>query len=618
MKKESPTPSESEQERPTFPQAVKRLVGLIPDSYRKQTLGVGALMLLNALLELTGVAGVLPVALTVAEPESLEQEGVLRSLFLLSGFEEVRHFALLMLVIFVLLIVAMNVCSAATLWATNWLSLRMQHELSCRLLKQYLTRPYAWYLDRNTSALSKDVLHEVDQVTGILFLGGLTVLTKSLAAGVILLGLVVLEPYVAIGTMILVGLIYQRIFKSCRTLLNQIGTKRVEAQALRFKGVSEALASVKEARAFRSRSQLHAQFREHSSTYSDVRVQYALVGEVPRYLTEMLAILGILAVLLYLTTSQAATAIPLMGVYIMAVWRVVPAVQSVYRNAVNFQFYLPALDALYEELVLESPSGWGLEVAPPVPFEREVKLEQVVFSYPRSEEPALQGIDLTLPKNTSVALVGRTGEGKTTLADVVAGFLEPDSGRIWVDDLELTDENRGSWRDYVGCVPQEIYIADDTVARNIALGVLPEEIDLEHVKRVACIANVDEFVEAELPQGYDSVLGERGVSLSGGQRQRLGIARALYHRPRFLILDEATNSLDSLTERAVLDAIQELSEGTTFLVIAHRLSTVRACDQVCFIKAGRIEARGSFEELEEKVPELWEWVQLDRSGVRGD
>ena len=211
-----------------------------------------------------------------------------------------------------------------------------------------------------------------------------------------------------------------------------------------------------------------------------------------------------------------------------------------------------------------------------------------------------------------MALIGRTGDGKTTLADLVAGHFEPQEGEVRVDGKVLDKTTLASWRSLVGVVPQEIFLADDSVRFNIALGSGNDEVDEEAMIAAARSASIHQFIVDDLPQGYETRLGERGVSLSGGQRQRLGIARALYHDPPFLILDEATSALDNLTEKHVLDAIDKLSKKKTLLVIAHRLSTVKACDQVCFINRGKIQAIGTYQELEQSLPELKALVEAEQ------
>jgi ABC-type multidrug transport system fused ATPase/permease subunit len=230
-------------------------------------------------------------------------------------------------------------------------------------------------------------------------------------------------------------------------------------------------------------------------------------------------------------------------------------------------------------------------------LERQLELVDVHYAYPKAARPALRGISLSIAANSTVGIVGGTGAGKTTAVDLILGLLRPDQGNILVDDEPITAENLRSWQDNLGYVPQQIFLIDDTVSANIAFGLLPGKRDPAAIERAARLAELHDFVCAELPQGYDTMVGERGVRLSGGQRQRIGIARALYHDPDVLILDEATSALDNLTERAVMQAVQNLGHKKTVIMIAHRLSTVRNCDIIFLLERGVVVAKGKYDEL---------------------
>lgn len=566
------------------------------------------MMLLNGVMELVGVAGLWPVMLAGIDPDQVQENSFLNFLQTSSGYEEHSHFVLFLLAIFVVLVIFLNICGAVTLWMSVYFSQQVRHHLSKDLLKTYLEKPYLWYLGRNTSALTKDVLYEVDQITQFLVFRFLEILTNGLSGGLIFVGLVLLEPYLALGTIAILTILYSQIFRFFRNRLQVVGEERKLVTEQRFKVVTEALAGIKEAKAFERRSSFLSNYDQLSLRQRDVSVANQLIAELPRFVTEALAVVAVLGAIVYFSLKHQDVAFPLTGVYIMATFRLVPAAQKVYRNAVDVKFYLPALYAIHEELVRPVSQGWLLENKEPLEFEKEIQLSDISFHYPDSEKRTLKNIDLHIPKNSSLALIGRTGDGKTTLADVVAGHLEAQAGTIAIDGEVLTPTKLASWRRLVGTVPQDIFLVEDTVRHNIALGSVEGEIRQEDLERAAQNASIHDFIVNELPQGYDTVLGERGVSLSGGQRQRLGIARALYHDPPFLILDEATNALDNLTEKSVLDAITNLCQQKTLLVIAHRLSTIKACDQVCFLKEGEIQAIGTFDELESSLVDLQELV----------
>ena len=293
--------------------------------------------------------------------------------------------------------------------------------------------------------------------------------------------------------------------------------------------------------------------------------------------------------------------LPLLAVYVLAVQRLIPNIKEVFRGASQVRYYGPIVDALYDDMM-------GMPPAPPIsdrkllkqpvvvhPFREQLALRDVAFTYPSASGPALKNINLEIRKNSTVGFVGATGCGKTTLVDILMALLEPASGELLVDGASVPDLR--AWQRNFGYVPQQIYLSDDSVAANIAFGIPEEERDMDAIERAARIANLHDFVTQELPDGYDTAVGERGIRFSGGQRQRVGIARALYHDPNILVLDEATSALDTVTEDAVMEAISRLMHTKTIILIAHRMTTVKNCDRIFMLDRGEIVATGTYDEL---------------------
>ena len=314
---------------------------------------------------------------------------------------------------------------------------------------------------------------------------------------------------------------------------------------------------------------------------------------------EVFAYAGIVAVTLaFVLKGQGTTAIPSLALYALAGNRLVPIFQQFFAAAITIKYHTRAVESLEADLavVRNSTRHDLVEHDQPLSFKNEITLTNLSFKYPSANRPALNQVTLTIPQNQSIGLVGRTGSGKTTLADVILGLYPPASGTISVDGINLVESNERAWRQRVGYVPQNVFLTNASIARNIALGIPEHLIDHSAVVRAAQMAQAEEFI-AQLPDTYDTVVGERGVKLSGGQRQRLGIARALYHNPDVLVFDEATSALDGMTEDAVMQAVQSLSAERTMILIAHRLRTVQACNRIVMLDAGRVVADGTYDEL---------------------
>jgi ABC-type multidrug transport system fused ATPase/permease subunit len=359
------------------------------------------------------------------------------------------------------------------------------------------------------------------------------------------------------------------------------------------------LHGVKELRVLGRESASTAEFKKSFSELTETQASNQLASALPRYVIEVFAYAGIVAVTLaFVLKGEGTAAIPSLALYALAGNRLVPIFQQFFASAITIKYHTRAVESLQADLavVRNSTSQDFIEHDQALTFKKEIVLKDLTFQYPSANRPALNQVSLTIPQNQSIGLVGRTGSGKTTLADVILGLYSPASGTISVDGVNLVESNERAWRKRVGYVPQNVFLTNASVARNIALGIPEEQIDHAAVKRAAQMAQAEEFI-SQLPDGYGTMVGERGVKLSGGQRQRLGIARALYHNPDVLVFDEATSALDGMTEDAVMQAVQSLSAERTMILIAHRLRTVQACHRIVMLEAGRVVADGTYDEL---------------------
>jgi ABC-type multidrug transport system fused ATPase/permease subunit len=389
----------------------------------------------------------------------------------------------------------------------------------------------------------------------------------------------------------LFALAYGGIFVASRRYLRRVGREAVAAGAARLTAVNEALGGFKDLKVSGREAAAFARYEAPSRRYAEVQAAVMAIAGLPRYALEAVAVGGmvIVASLMAGREGSFADTLPLLGAYAFAGLRLMPAMQNLFNALARLRFVRGSLedelrDARDEEPLAEAPE--------PLPFADTLTLRGVTFAYPGTDAPTLRDLDLTLHRRRSLAIVGRTGSGKSTLVDVLLGLLEPASGVLEVDGVAVRPEQRRAYRRLFGYVPQSIYLLDDTIERNVAFGMPDAAIDAAAVRRACALAQIGEFIERELPDGYATVVGERGVRLSGGQRQRIGIARALYHGPEVLVFDEATSALDVHTERQVYQALEGLARTHTVVTIAHRLETVANVDRVVVLDGGEVVDAG--------------------------
>jgi ABC-type multidrug transport system fused ATPase/permease subunit len=473
-------------------------------------------------------------------------------------------------------------------------------------VEAYLHQPYDWFLRQHSADLGKTILSEVTLVINGSIVPMMQILAQGAVAVAIIGLLVSVNPQIAAIMFIGLGTIYSVIYFSLRRYLTRIGTERVALNRLRYQVTHEIFSGIKDVKVAGLEDSSLQRFTDPAKRYARYQTASQLVAQLPRYALELVALGGMLSLVVYAmnVSGDLSAALPLMALYALAGFRLMPALQQIYAYLTKIRFSGPALGRLHADIRVVSGSekyaNPGDDVVAPMSLESGLALEKVSYRYPEAQGPALDSLSMSIPAHSIVGFVGTTGSGKTTAVDVMLGLLTAQTGRILVDGTPVTTENLRSWQRAVGYVPQQVFLTDDTVAANIAFGVSADEIDVGAVERAALIANLHDFVTNELPQGYQTLIGERGVRLSGGQRQRIGIARALYYDPEILFLDEATSALDNMTEQAVMDAVHNLGHKKTIVLIAHRLSTVRDCDTIFILENGRLVDQGTYQGLLEK------------------
>lgn len=580
----------------------RKIFDLLSPRERWRFLILLVLVLFMGLFELVGVASILPFLAVLTDPGLIETNPILAQVRQITGVTDERQFMTVLGFGIMTIILVSMVFKIATLYALARFSNMRRFTLSRRLMEGYLSHPYVWFLDKHSSDLARTVNGEVNAVVS----GSIIPLTQIIAQGVVIVFLMALllrtDPLIALSAIAVISVAYLIIFLVVRRRLGAIGKIRVAANRERSKATLEALGSLKDVKLQGLESSYVKRFRVPALAGARAAASSQIIGELPRHLLEALAFGGILAIVLAMLARSDGTLVdilPTLGLFAFAGLRMFPAMQAVYRAMTTLRFNEATLD-LVHDAIMEVEKGRGERPRPPregaLPLGREITLRDVTYSYPSTETPVLNALNMTINAKTTVGIVGGTGAGKTTAIDVLLGLLLPDEGYLEIDDTPIDRSNVRRWQMSVGYVPQQIFLIDDSVAANIAFGVPPEKRDVQKVETAARLARLDGFV-ADLPQGYDTHVGDRGVRLSGGQRQRIAIARTLYHDPDVLIFDEATSALDNVTEREVMEAVNNLAHTKTIIMIAHRLSTVRDCDEIFLMEKGRVVAQGPYDKL---------------------
>ena len=578
-----------------------KLFGIFTPRDRVKYVLLGMLTAALGVIESVNVASVLPFLAILADPAIIHENTYLAWAYGWSGAESDREFLVMVgIVVFGMILFTQGFRAFVIFRTVNFARMR-EHEISTRLMEKYLAQPYVWFTGRNSNDLSKTLLQEVGQACGHTIMPSIRIVAQCLIIILLLSLMVAVNPEVALIVSSVVGGLYLLLMWRTSSLLRRLSEQRVDSNRRRFRIAANAFSAIKEIKLAGLEHQFKSRFTAQSSLYVSSAARNQLVTDIPMYFFEALLFGGIiLLILLLLARSDGNfdSIMPTLGIYALATARIFPAAQGFYRNLNLLRFGSRLLDDMAREfskvtdLALPAPGTVG----EPLRLCRHLTLEDVVYTYPGTNEPVLRGLSLRIPVNTTVGIVGGTGAGKTSMVDIILGLLAPQSGRVIVDDVVLDRTNIRRWQRSLGYVPQQITLLDESVRSNIAFGVAAADVDDAAVERAARAAEIHSFVDT-LPQGYQTRVGERGGKLSGGQRQRIGIARALYHNPDMLILDEATSALDNLTERQVMEAIHALKSNKTVLMIAHRLSTVRNCDQIIFLERGQVRSIGTYDEL---------------------
>lgn len=475
--------------------------------------------------------------------------------------------------------------------------------LAAQLLEGYLEEPYERHTMRNSSVLIRNISESIHSLVAWTLIPLIVIMSEALMVAGVIVVLAVTAPVVTLTGGAFLGIQTVILLKVLRPRLVRLGATSQDMAAASLESLQQALHGFREVRLFGRTSTFVGEFNERRSLFARVQYQQAGLVTAPRLIVETLFVLGLLVFLLLATDGRGTNAetLSLLGLLAYAVLRIMPSLNRIVVNIGNLRFGGAAVDELTAEVErVRADVGMRVPVddLPERPLERQLECRHVGYRYPSSDGDVLAAVDLTIHRGQYVGLVGATGSGKSTLVDLLVGLLSPTAGVILVDGIDVASNIPG-WQRSLGVVSQTVFLVDETLRRNVAFGIPEATIDDALVADAISMAQLDELI-ASLPLGLETMVGERGVRLSGGQRQRVAIARALYHQPTVLFFDEGTSALDTLTESEVMAALEGLRGDRTIVAVAHRLSTVKRCDQIFVLDAGRVVDRGTFVELEQR------------------
>ena len=554
---------------------------------RRQFLEVLVLMFLGAFAELATIGAVVPFLTLLANPTAIDRYSFATDILGWLGAGTPQEKLLTASVLFALIVIASAAIRFELARSTQHFSFDLAHEMLLELQRRFLFQPYAFHVERNSSTLVSALVKAEILVCEVL----ISLMQAGIAGFIalfIISALIVVDPLTAIVAASAFMTIYllASVITRDRLARNSDVISRGFDERLRI--VQESLGGIRDVIIDGSQSMYLDLFERENSTLNRARANTGVIASAPRFVIETVGILAIAGIALFESQRQGgfAAALPVLGAIALGAQRLLPLIQQVFNGWSTASGYMSVVGDTVEMLALPMPDKEPSRTTP-LPLGEKLSLEDIEFTYPSRDRPALEDIRFEIPAGSAVALVGETGSGKSTLADLIMGLIDPDKGRILIDGVPLSGKNRRRWQSSIAHVPQSIFVADATIAENIALGRHGEPIDISRVLEAAKAAQLHQFITS-LPDGYDTFVGERGIRLSGGQRQRLGIARAIYKESAVLVLDEATSALDEVTEAAVMDGLHALPGRRTTIIIAHRLSTIARCDRVVRLHEGRV------------------------------
>lgn len=554
-------------------------------------------VIVGSFLELSAVAVFKPFADILMNPNAIRKNRYLVWIYDFFDCQTYKEFLTVLSICIIVIYVVKNVyliCERSYMFKFSY---DTQKNLSTRLLVTYMKEPYTFHLNKNIATLQRSLQEDTSQFMQVI-LYSLELITEVVTCIVLGLFLLIESKSITIVVLSLLCLCVGLFFFITKKYARGLGQKNQRYRGMIFQWMNQSLGGIKEIKILEREQYFVDEYQMYYAKFSRGLRISRVISILPKYIVEAVCMTGLLLAIIikmYFGGADVIYYLPQLAVFAIAALRLMPSVGKINEYTTSILYALPSVDLVYHDLneIASYVEQQDSEVKEEWNLEKEIRVEHVTYAYPNVEEPVIREADLVIEKGSTVAFIGASGAGKTTMVDLILGLLEPQEGRIMADELNVHEKPR-TFHAQIGYIPQVIYLSDDTIRNNIAFGVKHGDIDEQAVLRAMEKAQLSDFINS-LPHGLDTIVGDRGVRLSGGQRQRIGIARALYHDPEILVLDEATSALDNDTETAVMEAVENLLGIKTMIIIAHRLTTIRNVDRIYEVEGGKVIERSKEE-----------------------
>jgi HlyD family secretion protein len=573
---------------------IKQIFNLLSPEQKKRFYILQIMVILMAITEIIGVISIIPFMTLIGDMNQLQNNTLIHQLYSMSKITSESTFVFWLGVIVLLILLTSSIFSMFTMWKLSMFGHEIGAELSSKLYIYYLEEDWLFHSYSSSANLTKKISIEASRVASGIIVPLMQMTSRLGLALLLIISIFIYNPkIVMVGSTIFI-IAYFFLFRIVREKLRLNGESISKVNEHRFRLMNEGFGGIKDILILGRKKNFIYNFKKMNGTLSYNMGTNTALANVPRYFMEMIAFGAMITLILYLIATHNANlgiVLPILSVYALATFKLLPAFQQIYASFSVIKGNVAAFESIRQDLfnsqkcqfIQQSPHSKSMS------FEQQLTLKNISFNYPNKSEPALKNLNLSIPVNNVVGLVGASGSGKSTIVSIILGLIYPQQGKCEVDGVQLNKNNCRSWQN-------NIFLTDASVSENVAFGIPRKKINNERVEQALKLAHLNTFIDS-LEKGVDTKVGERGIQLSGGQKQRIGIARALYHNANVLLFDEATSSLDGLTEKSVMQAINNFKREKTIIIVAHRLKTVVNCDTIFFIDKGKVIDQGTYDEL---------------------